>query len=262
MDLVDFIGVIRKWKWLVLPIVLLVTGYTIVTGTRSPATYRAEAMVVAGLSQIASSSSGGISIAQSGERIGATYAELVTAQPVLEKAIEKAGLDWQPTLLRGIIATEIPRNTPVLKVSVTDSDPARAQLLANSVAEAFVEYIQDVSTVGGDAAKGILTSELDSIEKDIVDYQTGAIKLTEAQNRALQDRRDTVLREYTDLLDQQARAGDVRVANPADDVERTGSTTLQRALIAFGISLVAGVALAFVAEGISKSVRAPREGSS
>lgn len=254
MELADFIGVIWKWKYLVLVIMLVLTGYVLVTSSRSKEMYSATVSVVPGLSQITNASSVGINIEQAGDRISATYAQLVTTQAVLQDALGKANLNWQPDQLRSEISTSQPLNTPIIEITVTDSEPGRAQTLANAVGDGLVEYAQEVTISGDDAAKSIITNELADIEKQYTAALPGGKNPNADTAQALVDRRNTVLKDYDSLLAQQASSSDIRVTGTADTYNVIPRKTAQYTLIALIISLAVGIAMAFVLEGIRKAL--------
>ncbi|MHB9111524.1 MAG: YveK family protein [Thermoleophilia bacterium] len=254
MDLVEFIGVIKRWIWLVIAVVVVVSGYTTLVSLRTPVSYSADTTVMVGLSEISSSSLLGISIVQNAERLSSTYAELVSTQPVMEKALGKAGLDWPVTRLQSMVSTKTTKDTPSLQIAVVDSDENRAKLLANSVSEAFVEYIKETGRNAALEAQAETIRQLNDVNKELA--ALGATPSADvAIVKALQDRRDTILNEYENLLKQQAHAGDVRVIDSAYTVYRAGMSTSQRIAISFAISLVAGIVLAFIAEAVRKSLR-------
>ena len=120
---------------MLLAIVILVVGVTIINSARSPKSYKAETKVMSGLSQIADTSGSGSSFVRGGGELSATYAELVTVQKVMASALEKAGLSWNEDTLKAKVDPVPSTEAPVLKINVTDSDPERAVLLANSVSE-------------------------------------------------------------------------------------------------------------------------------
>ncbi len=254
MDLVEFIGIIRKWKWMVLVVVVVVTAYLVVSVIRSPASYVAEAKVMPGLTQIASSNVAGVSLAQGGERVGDVYAELVTSQPVMQAALDKAGLGWPVERLRTLVSSSVAPNTPVIKIDVSDSDSQQAKLLANSVANAFVDYIKDASNSGAANAQGVVLKQLNDVNTQI-SAQNAKTQPDESMIKALQDRRDLIVKEYQDLLDQQANAADIRVVDPATTYSGSGMSGTQKVAIGLIISVVAGIVLAFVAEAVRKSWR-------
>jgi len=254
MELADFIHVIWRWKWLVLAIVILVTGYVLATSLRQGDMYSAEVSVIPGLPQIANASSAGINIEQAGDRIGATYAELVYTKPVLEKSLAIAGLDWKPEVLRGRITTDQPKNTPMVNISVLDNDPGRVQILANAVGEGLVAYLKEASEAGSETAKAVIMDELKEVEKQYAIVQPGGSNPDVSMARALEDRRQSILKNYETLISQQASSADIQVAGPADTYSVVGNQMTQKAVIAFVISLAIGISLAFLAQGISNSL--------
>ncbi len=262
MELTEFIGVIRKWKWLILPIVLVATVYTALVSLRGQESYSAETMIVVGLSKIASSSTDALNLSLSGKQIGSTYSELITTEEVMQRALDKAGLDWQPQMLSGKVSVDLPPNTSVMKVTVTDSDLDRALLLTTAVSEAFIEYIEEASGLGFESAKAAVQDEIASVEADIAALPADDSPTTLAQSRALQVRRESAIKKYEQLLDQQAQAVELEILNPSRSYSVVKPNLTQRTLIAFGISLIVAIALAFLAEAIQKAVRPPVSASS
>lgn len=254
MDLADFINVIRRWKWVVLAVVILVTGYVLVTTVRQGNMYSAQASVMPGLAQIANATTSGISIQNTGDRIGATYSELVYTQPVLEKSLAIAGLDWNPDTLRGRIVTEQPKNTPIVDIIVLDSDPQRVQTLANAVGEGLVEYLKEASIAGSESAKAVIINELEDIEKQYAIVRPDGSMPDASMARTLEDRRESVLLNYETFLSQKVSGADIQVTGPADTYLVVGNQLMQKVLIAFIISLAIGISLAFLAQGISNSL--------
>ncbi|MBE0428970.1 MAG: hypothetical protein IBX61_03755 [Thermoleophilia bacterium] len=259
MDLAEFFGVIRKWKWLILAVIVVATAYAGVSGARSTQMYQAESTLVVGLSQIASATGSGISLAQSGDRIGATYAELVTGNEVMENALGKANLNWNPNVLKARTATESIRNTSVLKIAVTDSDPVRVQVLANAVAESFVDYLKEASQDAIEQTAEMLTDDLADIGDEISSLSAAQPAGDQGKLRALQDRRDAILEGLENLQEQKAASTDVRIADEATLSRAVGVPMTQRILIGFMISVFAGSMLAFVTEAVISVRKNPDE---
>lgn len=260
MDLVDFFRVIIRWKWLVFTLLFLVAGYSLFGAMRSQEKYRAETTIVTGLSQITLLSSGGadiggINVAQLGDNIAATYAEVITSQPVINKALKQAGLDWPVETLRAKISTSISKDTPVLKVSVEDTNSDRATLLANALSESFVEYIKDTSRATLDSTKFRLTQELTAIEKEI-SVEKEASESSGAKIKVLEDKRDLIMREYNKMLELEFRAGDVNLVDPAGSSKAVETKSNQKALVVFIVGMAMAVVAAFVAEAGSRALKA------
>lgn len=81
-----------------------------------------------------------------GERLALTYSQLITSRPILETVITQNQMDLPIQELEKKINVEPIRDTQLIRLSVTAASPEQAQLLANSLAAAFVEYVQNLST--------------------------------------------------------------------------------------------------------------------
>ncbi|MFT4297382.1 MAG: hypothetical protein QM582_18425 [Micropruina sp.] len=81
----------------------------------------------------------------------ATYVELATSPVVLNGVIEELRLDEGPNSLAERVHATNPGGTTVLVVTATDSDPARAQLIAATVASRFNQAVTGLES-GAEAA--------------------------------------------------------------------------------------------------------------
>ncbi|MHB1464022.1 MAG: YveK family protein [Thermoleophilia bacterium] len=260
MDLSEFLGIIIKWKWLVLPIVVLVTGYTLVTGLWTPKNYSAQANVVVGLSQIANFNASGFSLVSAAQSIDSTYGELLSSKPVLSKALAKAGLNWDTETLRSRVSYTLPNNTTVIQISVVDENPERAVTLANAVADSLVEYIQETGQAQINNSRTIVTNELASIENDLNVLLSKGVRSDDGRVKALIDRRNSAQEVYSTLLEKMMNTGDIRVDSPAHYSRSVGISTTIRTLIGLVISIIFGIVLAFIAEGVVVSLRRDKQG--
>lgn len=254
MELSEFINVIRKWILLILPVVLLVTGYYYISGTRGETAYRAQAYVVIGLSGL-TSPGGGDYVASNAPKIGTTLLELVTTEPIMQKTLEITGLDWSQAALSSKIKMELPKDTSVMKIAVTDKDPALAKRVVDAVADSIVLYVRDINEANYESKKKAIEDDLVDVDKEISNVATSGTNDGGSRMRVLQQTQSSLLTEYNDLLNEKIRYGDVRVVQPASPYSSIGIQTSQRTVIAFIVSLVAAIGLAFVAEAISKALK-------
>ena len=66
------------------------------------------------------------------------------SRPVLEQVIEKQQLDMRVDELERMISIGNPTDTRVLTITISDTDPIRAQALAEEVAKTSSDYIGDI----------------------------------------------------------------------------------------------------------------------
>lgn len=254
MDLVDFVNVLRKWKWLLIAVAVIIAAAISATGLRSVKQYTAESSVIVGLNEIAQGNANGISLAQSGDRIATTYSELVKSPEVMKDALQKAGLNWRQETLEAKITTSVVKDTSVMTIDVTDSDAKTAETLSNDTAQAFTDYINNINKQASDQNMSTLTQELTDTENQIK-AASGASQPDQGKIGALQDRRDVILKDMESTLDLYTNASNVKVLATADTSAPVGVQASQRIELGLIIGLVAGIVAAFIAEGVNKAVR-------
>ncbi|WP_153392877.1 polysaccharide biosynthesis tyrosine autokinase [Ornithinicoccus halotolerans] len=89
------------------------------------------------------------------QRQVATYADVVTTPLVLDPVIEELGLDTTPRTLAERISTQVPADTVLITINVTDEDPQQAQAIAESVTRHFVETLRGLDQVSEDTASPV-----------------------------------------------------------------------------------------------------------
>lgn len=136
MELTHYVAIARRWWWL-LALSTLIGGTTAWTVSQfvTP-TYRATTTML--VVQQQTPGNVGLADLQASERLANTFSELVTVRPVLERAIEQAGLRITPEELDERLSVSSPPTSQLLEVSAEASTPEAAQDLANLVAETFI----------------------------------------------------------------------------------------------------------------------------
>jgi capsular polysaccharide biosynthesis protein len=77
------------------------------------------------------------------DRLVLTFGIMIDSEPVAARAIELTGAQTSPGALVAATTTAAEPATQLLYIDVVDSDPAVARALANGLADAFVEAVQD-----------------------------------------------------------------------------------------------------------------------
>jgi capsular polysaccharide biosynthesis protein len=88
-----------------------------------------------------------------------SYIALLTSDVVSQRVIDKRGLSiTAPEFAAKVSATNVPPKTAVIDVTVTDGSPARAQLLAQTLANEFVNYTDALETPTGEDGQKVHTT--------------------------------------------------------------------------------------------------------
>lgn len=141
-------------------------------------------------------SSGDISAAKS---LVETYIVILKSRQVLEEIIRKAELDLTYEELRAMITAESVSSTEVFEVVVTDTDPYRAEKIANTIAGILPEKISSI--VEGSSVRIVDYAVIPAAKSSpslIKNALVGALigLLLCATMIIVQELRDTTIRDY------------------------------------------------------------------
>lgn len=109
----------------------------------------------------------------------ARYVEQVTSHAVMTDTLNRLGIDREEmsiTGLRNKIDTEIVKDTPLIRIKVTDSDPEFASQLTNQIATSFIQYMNRQEQ---DELRAIARSDVEKIEAELEIHQATMEKLEE-----------------------------------------------------------------------------------
>jgi capsular polysaccharide biosynthesis protein len=89
------------------------------------------------------------------ERLALTYTQMLTSRPVMEAIIAELDLEETSSELAKKVSAASIRDTQLIKVTVQAESPEKAAELANTLADAFTEYVQSLAV---ERYSGSLTS--------------------------------------------------------------------------------------------------------
>ena len=153
----EYAGLLWHWAWLLLLFALIAGLGAYFFSYRQTPYYKAQALAMI---NVAPSSQEYMSIYY-GQQLAESYAQIMTTRPVKDAVATRLGLQNLP----GSIQVSPIENTQLLNVIVTDTDPERAALIANSLVEVFSEQIQSDQASRYDESKQNLKSQLDVLDE-------------------------------------------------------------------------------------------------
>ena len=146
IDLKDFLSYLRKFipAMIVVVAIAIIGAYFYDTQAKTPmyTTYTKILLTQNNEDQNSSTTLNDISVNQ---KLASTYSEIVKSRLVLQQVIDRLWLDYNVDQLSKNITVTNVDDTQVLKISVTDSDPERAQLIANTTTEIFAREITNIT---------------------------------------------------------------------------------------------------------------------
>jgi capsular exopolysaccharide synthesis family protein len=138
LELGWFFEVIRRWAWLIVGCTLLALVVALVVTSRMPPAYEATTTLLVAPAEQTSTTE--YSTLMAGERLALTYGQMLKGRSTLQTVISRLGLDETPEALSKRIRTEPVKDTQLIRVTARDTSPARAALVANTIAEIFIDY--------------------------------------------------------------------------------------------------------------------------
>ena len=250
----------RRWLWLILLGMLLASAASYVVSSRSPRVYEgtAKLLVTAGPGTV-----GGADYNQllAAERVTRTYAELLRTRPVVEAALQTAGLDLSYDAALRFLDAKPVKDTQLLQLSARAIDPQVAARLANTWAEVFVQQVRDSHANQFAETKSALAKQIQELSTALASrtQQVDALRaqppsatrdteLARAQTdlAQLQSSYTAASRSYQDILQAEARTTDlVAVAEPA--IAASTPVEPRTQLIVLAAMLLGGLIAACVA---------------
>ncbi|MCS6880188.1 MAG: polysaccharide biosynthesis tyrosine autokinase [Oscillochloridaceae bacterium] len=128
MEFKAFANLLWRWAWLIALISLLSGALAYVVSLQITPTYESRTTVTVTRRSAPDSEIWGVN-----ERPIATYMELLRKRPVLESVIARLQLNTTPEALERRVRVSLTRNTPLIVLTVRDSDPERAAAIANEI---------------------------------------------------------------------------------------------------------------------------------
>ena len=169
LELKHLIIYARRWWWLIvlLPLLTSLAAYTV--SSRQQPLYSATATLLIQPGSRSGASDAGV--LQSGQRLATTYQQLVVTEPVLKPVAERLGAPYTAGILAGMVSASTVRDTQLLRISVSDTDPTRAATIANIVAEQFATFITEQELASSSTARAGLQTLIDGTQDQVSETQ-------------------------------------------------------------------------------------------
>ena len=127
---------LQRWWWLVLVVSLLAGAVSLFIASATSGSYAATATL-----QIDVNSGSPLDDVAAAERLANTYTELIKTSPIMgEAATRLDGTETADDLKASVTAQPKPQ-TQLMEITASSDDPERAALIANTVAQVFIEKV-------------------------------------------------------------------------------------------------------------------------
>lgn len=276
LDLRDYVTVIRRQRWTIIVIALAIAVVTIAISLFQTRIYEAESTVVLEVPVASSAISSSLDPDQAVTQAQVeTEAELMRSRPINRSIAEQLG--YQPD-----VTIKTVEATPVVFITSRSTDAEEATKHVNDFAATYVKVRQTMIASAIDNAVIDVRAQIQNLDGEVAEYKTRIDEIvgqlavttdpakrllltTELERlQTLVDPRQVVARQaqLQNKLDQlatraslTARGDNYTVSGSAVPTDPVSPRPMRNGLIALGIGLLLGLAVAFVRDYFDDTLR-------
>ena len=224
-----YLHLLTKWLWLLLLGTFVAAAAGLGVSLQMTPQYEADVSLLVSNGQISPNTAYNDLLA--GTQFAQTYVQIIQQRPVLEATIRGLGLATTPEALAKRITARVVPNTQLLDLKVRAAAPDQAALIANKLADVFIQQTEARQQGALEASTQYLEDQLKSLEGQVADSerriselrsqpasagQKADIAAEQSRLATFQSSYSTVLKNVQDIrLSNASVAGSVSVVQPA-----------------------------------------------
>ena len=269
MDLLAYLEPLRRWWWLIIVSVVVTTVSSFFYLREAPPTFQAGTTLMVGNAiESLNPNSNELALTQ---QLAGTYANIAKRKPVQDKTKEALGMEWLPEYDARVVW-----NTQLLEIIVIDTNPERAQIVANELARQLI--LQSPSSSENQESQQFIQEQIDWLQTRIYETQneidSARVELAESFSASRIAERQAYITSLEEKLSalqanyvayqantQQGAINTIRVIEPAEIPTRPADPN--KAIKIMLLAAVVGVALAagaaYVLDYLDNSLRGRRD---
>ncbi|MCO6452368.1 MAG: polysaccharide biosynthesis tyrosine autokinase [Caldilineales bacterium] len=268
MELKEYILPLRKWWWLIIASTLVATVSSIIATRQQAPIYQTHATMMIGRAINDPNPTGNeVWLTQ---QLATTYIDIAQRAPVQDATREALGLSWLPDYTLQLIPS-----TQLIELAVTDTDPVRAQAVANELVNQIVLQSPSGLDPEEERRQGFINEQLASLERGIQETQTEIdrkqaeladmfsarqIADTQTQIQGLQSKLSSLQGNYAALL-ANTNKGAINTINVIEwaalPTSPIGPNSLYTILLAAAIGFMLAAGAAHVMEYLDDTLKNP-----
>ena len=271
MEMRQYLNVFAKWWWLILISVAVAAGSSFLATRAMAPTYQSRTTLMVG--QVLQNPNPNATELFMGQQLAQSYADLVTREPVLKSTLQALNLDWDWGTLKDSVSSRIVPGTQLLEISVTDTNPRRAKVLADELANQLIQLSPAAADPEKEADRQFMLAQVNELKANLkkgleelarlnsaIANATSARELQElrSQQSSLQAQITTWQSTYAQLWSnlQRGTSNFLSVVEPAQlPSQAVGPRVMNNVLLAAAIGLAVSALVAFVLEYLDDTIK-------
>ena len=177
MELRHYSSIIWRWMWLIVLATGIATVCSYMAVSEQPKIYQTSTTLLVG--QSVQSLNPNASDVYLSQQLATTYVQIVKTQTVLQGVVDALDLKIPADALRGMVNASIVQGTQLIELRAIDTDPARAQAVANETAHQLILQGPAAKEQELQSRQDFVQKQVDELQKKI---QEGQQRITELQS--------------------------------------------------------------------------------
>lgn len=274
MELKQYVSMLWKWNWLIVLATAVAIGSSYWATRGTPRLYRTSTTLMVG--QFVQSTNPTAQDFQTSQQLAQTYAQMVRQQPVLQGTVDALGLRTGWRSLAGQVSALPMARTQLIQISVVDTDPERAKILANEVAHQLILQSPTPAEKEQDQHREFVSRQLTDLQAKMeeaegkveelekrMELETSARGLQDIQGQigVLQQKMTTWQANYASLLSFFAgsRTNYLSVVEPATIAIPVSPRSRTNVLLAGSIGFLLAAGAALLLEYLDDTIKAEED---
>ncbi len=199
---------LRRWSWLLVIGMLIGGGIGYALSIYQTLEYEARTKVLV-MEPLGNNISNATDL--NDKELAETYMELLVTQPILESVSQKAGSTVRASQIRTVRV----RDTGLLEVTVRDTDPQQAALIANVLVEVLIEYNEALQLSRFASSEQSLELQVSEIEGQLAELESDVEQRSE---QSIETQRQEIEQQKLEL-EQQIFALQGEIARLEQDID-------------------------------------------
>ncbi len=273
MELRHYINIVWKWAWLLVLSVAIAAGSSYYASKAATPLYRTKTTMMIG--SVIDDPNPNTSQIYTSQQLAYTYIQLARREPVLKGAIDSLGLQMNWGALAGQVSASSVPQTQLLEITVVDSDPYRAKVLADAIAQQLILQSPAGNQETSQDQQIFAQAQLDDLKLKIENAQTELTQLNQELDAANSARQIQDLQSQISLLENKVsswqltysqlltslKGGTSNVVSVVEKASVPGTpfspNTRMNVLVAAAIGAVLAIGGAFLIEYLDDTVKSP-----
>jgi non-specific protein-tyrosine kinase len=270
MELKDILQPFRKWWWLILLAMVLAGLASFLVTRGQPPLYRTQTAFMVG--RALNDPNPRSNEFQLSQQLANTYADLIQRAPIRQATQAALGLDSLPDYTVRVVP-----DTQLIEVTVVDTDPYRAQAVANELVNQLILRTPGASDSEEADRQAFIAKQLNELEVGIEEteqeierqqeklatlFSARDIADTQDEIAALQNKLASLRSNYAALLDntRDEALNTITIFQPAELPRRPiSNNNAMMIVVAVALGFVLATSAAFLLDYLDDSLRTPQD---